>query len=143
KLVGAVPMRKLRLTDKGKAWAGITIRDPELLEITERMIEALRWQGPCELEFMRHEQTGQYFLIEINPRFPSWCYLTTGSGQNLPYAVMQLALGNDPGVLPDYRSGVTFARHAVDIICDLKALEGLTVRGEVLYRTERDGKENL
>ncbi|MDK9701488.1 MAG: biotin carboxylase, partial [bacterium] len=52
KLVGAVPMRKLRLTDKGKAWAGITIRDPELLEITERMIEALRWQGPCELEFM-------------------------------------------------------------------------------------------
>jgi len=134
KLIGAVPMRKLRLTEKGKAWAGVTIRDEELLILTKRVVELLQWRGPCELELMRHEQSGKYYLIEINPRFPSWCYLTTGSGQNLPYADLQLALGRKPGPLPDYRSGVTFARHAVDIICDLSALEGLTVHGEVVYR---------
>ncbi len=138
-LIGAVPMRKLRLTEKGKAWAGITIRDNELLELSRRVIEALQWRGPCELELMRHEQSGMFYLIEINPRFPSWCYLTTGSGQNLPYANLQLALGQDPGVLPNYRSGVTFARHAVDIICELDALEGLIVHGEVVYRDDRAG----
>lgn len=140
-LIGAVPMRKLRLTEKGKAWAGITIRDPEVLELARRTIEDLRWQGPCELELMRHETSGQFYLIEINPRFPSWCYLTTGAGQNLPYANLKLALGENPGPLPDYRSGVTFARHAVDIICDLSALEGLTIQGEVIYRETRSGKD--
>ena len=142
-LVGAVPMRKLRLTDKGKAWAGITIRDEELLDLAKRAMEALQWRGPCELELMRHEQSGKYYMIEINPRFPSWCYLTTGAGQNLPYAALQLAMGQDPGILPDYRSGVTFARHAVDIICDLKALEGLTVKGEVVYRETVAKKEGV
>lgn len=133
--VGAVPMRKLRLTDKGKAWAGITIKDPELINLAKQTVKALKWRGPCELELMKHESNGQYYIIEINPRFPSWCYLTTGSGQNLPYANLQLALGETPGVLPEYRSGVTFARHAIDIICDLSALEGLTMRGEVIYRS--------
>lgn len=134
--VGAVPMRKLRLTEKGKAWAGITIRDPELIELAKKTMQALKWRGPCELELMKHEASGKYYIIEINPRFPSWCYLTTGAGQNLPYANLKLALGEKTEELPDYRSGVTFARHAIDIICDLSALEGLTMKGQVIYRTK-------
>ena len=53
RLSGAVAMRKLRLTDKGKAWAGITIRDAELLELTRQVIEGLDWVGPAEIEFIR------------------------------------------------------------------------------------------
>ncbi|MBW2455117.1 MAG: hypothetical protein JRI68_11435, partial [Deltaproteobacteria bacterium] len=43
--IGAVPMRKMALTEKGKAWSGVTIEDPAMLDLTQRVIAALRWRG--------------------------------------------------------------------------------------------------
>jgi carbamoyl-phosphate synthase large subunit len=132
RLSGAVAMRKLRLTDKGKAWAGITIRDAELLELTRQVIEGLDWVGPAEIEFIRSAHDGRFQLFEINPRFPAWCYLTAGAGLNLPARHLKLALGE--GVAPslEYDAGTVFVRHATDIICSLDTLEALTTRGEVI-----------
>jgi len=78
--LGAVPMRKLFITDKGKAWAGVTLDNKKLLDITHKLVKNTKWTGAFELEFIRTEN--EYYLIEINPRFPAWCYLTVGSGQN-------------------------------------------------------------
>ncbi len=46
-------MRKQALTDKGKAWAGVAIDDSDLLAVGERLMHALKWQGPLELELLR------------------------------------------------------------------------------------------
>lgn len=131
RLNAAVAMRKLRLTDKGKAWAGITVRDEELLDLTRTVVEGLHWPGPMEIEFIRSNADGRFHLFEINPRFPAWCYLTAGAGLNLPYRHLKLAL--DRAVPPslDYRPGTIFVRHATDIICPLDILESLTTKGEV------------
>lgn len=132
-LVGAVPMRKLGVTDKGKAWSGVTVGDPRLLELAQKMIAALRWRGPCELEILCEEDSERLCLIEINPRFPAWCYLCAGAGQNLPAALAQLALDGHPGRLAPARSGVIYSRAAVDIICELGVLEDLSVSGRAVY----------
>jgi carbamoyl-phosphate synthase large subunit len=132
-LVGAVPMRKLGVTDKGKAWSGVTVGDPRLLELAREMIGALKWRGPCELEILCEEGSGRLCLIEINPRFPAWCYLCAGAGQNLPAAQARLALGGPPEVLPPARSGVIYSRAAVDIICELDVLESLSVTGRAVH----------
>lgn len=129
--VGAVGMRKLRLTEKGKAWAGVTMRDPALLDLAGRVLAALRWTGPIEMEFLKSSVTHEYFLIEINPRFPSWVYLAARAGQNLPLAAVRLALDEEVGALPPYEVGVTFVRHATDLVCPLAYLEDLTTRGEL------------
>jgi carbamoyl-phosphate synthase large subunit len=131
KLNGAVAMRKLRLTDKGKAWAGITVRDEELLDLTRKVIEGLQWTGPMEIEFIRSTHDQRFYLFEINPRFPAWCYLTAGSGLNLPARYLKLAQGISVPASLDYRPGTIFVRHATDIICPLDTLESLTTRGEV------------
>ncbi|MFA7331543.1 MAG: ATP-grasp domain-containing protein [Candidatus Delongbacteria bacterium] len=132
-LVGAVPMRKLGVTEKGKAWSGVTVGDPRLLELAREMIAALKWRGPCELEILCEEETERLHLIEINPRFPAWCYLCAGAGQNLPAALARRALGGAPEVLPPARSGVIYSRAAVDIICDLGVLEDLSVSGRAVH----------
>lgn len=134
-LIGAVPMRKLGVTDKGKAWSGITVGEPRLLDLAERMIRALKWRGPCELEILCEEETDRLCLIEINPRFPAWCYLCAGAGQNLPAALAQVALNGHPGKLPPARSGVIYSRAAVDIICDLDVLESINVSGRVQHHS--------
>lgn len=131
-LVGAVPMRKMALTDKGKAWGGITIADPELERFLKDVMARLKWRGPLELEVMRSRDTGKLYLLEINPRFPAWVYLAVGAGQNLPWATVQLALGEQVPPMPPYDVGTLFLRHSNDIICRLSDYESLTVRGELI-----------
>jgi carbamoyl-phosphate synthase large subunit len=55
--VGAVAMKKLYITDKGKGWSGITIREPALMALTEKTVEALQWNGGIELEFVKEKAT--------------------------------------------------------------------------------------
>ena len=43
--IGAVPMRKQYITDKGKAWGGITLTDQNLLDITHDLIRKTKWRG--------------------------------------------------------------------------------------------------
>jgi carbamoyl-phosphate synthase large subunit len=129
-LVGAVPMKKMVLTDKGKGWAGVAVRDPKLIELTRRFMRVSKWRGPCETEVLRTEQ-GRYFLIEVNPRFPAWTYLSAGAGQNLPYAVAQLAAGEPLEPLPDFRAGTMFVRIAIDQIAQMEDFQSIAQTGEL------------
>ncbi|MBC8216519.1 MAG: ATP-grasp domain-containing protein [Candidatus Marinimicrobia bacterium] len=132
-MLGAVPIRKTRLTDKGKAWAAITLKNDKLYDLSKKILKALKWAGPCELEILQDKKTKKMHLIEINPRFPAWIYLCTGADQNLPKMVVDLALGKKVDPLPVAKSGVTFVRHATDLVCPIEWLEKLTTIGELHY----------
>jgi carbamoyl-phosphate synthase large subunit len=130
-LVGAVAMKKVFVTDKGKGWAGITIRNPELLELTRTFVDKTGWRGPCELEVMR-DAAGALHLLEVNPRFPAWVYLSQGAGCNLPAALLRLARGEAVEPMTDYQVGKMFVRISIDQIADLGDLESITATGELL-----------
>lgn len=49
-IVGSCAIRKMLLTRAGKAFSGIVIEDPELDDTVRRIVAALRWNGPFELE---------------------------------------------------------------------------------------------
>ncbi|HEX7498980.1 MAG TPA: ATP-grasp domain-containing protein, partial [Polyangia bacterium] len=90
----------------------------------------LRWRGPLEVEILKSARTGEYFVIEINPRFPAWIHLSAGAGLNLPYFAVRMALGLPlPSPLPSYRAGTLFVRISVDQISDLSTFEQLTATG--------------
>ncbi len=127
--IGAVPMRKQVITDKGKAWAGITLEDENLLQITKKLIHNSKWKGPCELEMIK-TNNNEYYLIEINPRFPAWVYLAVGAGQNHPDAMMRMALGEEVKPYLEYEVGKMFIRYSYDMICDLKQFETISTFGE-------------
>jgi len=128
-LVGALPMKKMSITDKGKGWAGIAIRDSELLAITRRFVEETRWRGPCEIEVIR-DRHGEYHLLEVNPRFPAWTYLSAGAGMNLPWAVVRLATGQPVQPMENYEVGTMFVRIAIDQIARLEDLRAVAQLGE-------------
>ena len=130
-LIGAVPMRKMQLTDKGKAWGGVTISDPKLTAFVKETMARLKWRGPCELETIKSNSDGSYYLIELNPRFPAWCFLSVAAGQNLPWYVAQLALGKTVEKAPPYDIGVMFLRHSIDMVYPLEMFEAMTTLGEV------------
>lgn len=128
--LGAVPMRKLYITDKGKAWAGISLEDDELIKITKRVIQNAKWCGGCELEFIKTKE-GTYYLLEMNPRFPAWVYLAVGCGQNHPEALVKMALGHEVQAYQTYESGKLFIRYSFDQIVNLIDFEKIATLGEL------------
>lgn len=132
-LLGSVAIRKTGLTEKGKAWSAITLKNDELIRMAKKVLRALGWEGPCELEILEEKRTKKLYLLEINPRFPAWIYVSTGAKQNLPRLVVELALGKKVRPLPQAKSGIIFVRHATDLVCPLNYVEQLTVTGELHY----------
>lgn len=128
--IGAVPMRKQYITDKGKAWGGIVIDDEKLLKITRDLISKTKWRGGMELELILTSK-GEYYLIEINPRLPAWVYLAVGAGQNLPEAMVTLAQGEEVVPYDTYKSGTMFIRYSYDMIKNIDDFEKLSIFGEL------------
>lgn len=128
--LAAVPMRKQYITDKGKAWGGISIADEKALELTHHFVKASRWRGPFELELMKDNE-GAYHLLEINPRMPAWIYLAVGAGQNIPEAVACLAMGWPVEPFEKYDVGKMFVRYSWDMIVDISEFETISTLGEL------------
>ncbi len=128
--IGAVPMRKLYITDKGKAWAGVTLDDEELLDITRKVIQSTQWRGGLELEFVKTDDD-QYYLLEINPRFPAWVYLAKGAGQNHPEALVRLAMGEHVDPFERYDTGKLFIRYSWDMIVGLDEFQQISMMGKL------------
>ncbi len=128
--IAAVPMRKQYITDKGKAWGGITLADNNLLDLTRYIIKKTKWRGAMELEMIK-TISNEYYLIEINPRIPAWVYLAVAAGQNIPEALVKLALGKRVKPFTDYEVGKMFIRYSYDLIGDISQFEKLSTTGEL------------
>jgi len=128
--IGAVPMRKQYITDKGKAWAGITLDDKKMLKLTYEIIGAMKWRGGMELEIVKSSKN-ELYIIEINPRIPAWVYLAVGAGQNLPEALVKLAMGMDVKPFTSYEVGKIFIRYSYDLITNMSEFEKLSTSGEL------------
>jgi len=128
--IGAVPMRKQYITDKGKAWGGITLGDEKLLEITRNLIQQTKWRGGMELEIIK-TRDNKYYVIEINPRIPAWVYLAVGAGQNMPEVLVQMALNQKVTPFENYDVGKMFIRYSYDLIGDISQFEKLSITGEL------------
>ena len=128
--ISAVPMRKLFITDKGKAWAGITIEEDRLIDLSKKFISATKWRGGFEIEIML-TQDGKPYIMEVNPRFPAWIYLTVGAGQNQPAALVKMALGQKVEPFTSYEVGKLFIRYAWDLITDVSEFQKISAFGEL------------
>jgi carbamoyl-phosphate synthase large subunit len=128
--ISVIPMRKLYITDKGKAWSGITIEDDSLIDLAEKFIKGTKWRGGCELEVMLSND-GKPYIMEINPRFPAWIYLTAAAGQNQPAALVKMAMGMPVEIMKDYEVVKIFVRYSWDLITDIKEFQKISGSGEL------------
>ena len=128
--ISVIPMRKLYITDKGKAWAGITIDDISFIDLAHKFIRATKWRGGCELEIMQTTD-GKSYIMEVNPRFPAWIYLTAAAGQNQPVALVKMAMGETVEPFNNYEVGKMFIRYSWDLITDVTEFQTISGTGEL------------
>jgi carbamoyl-phosphate synthase large subunit len=128
--ISVIPMRKLYITDKGKAWAGITLEEEIFIDLAKKFISATKWKGGCELEIM-HTAEGKPYIMEVNPRFPAWIYLTVAAGQNQPASLVKLALGEKVQPFTTYEVGKIFIRYSWDHITNIAEFQKISGTGEL------------
>ena len=113
----------------GVTCVSVSTRSEELKRTARKIVGELKWNGPLEMEFKLDSRDGRFKLIEINPRFPAWIYLSVGVGRNLPITLLQLALGQQPGTFPETKSGVMFIRYAQEQIVSIHDFEEVIMSG--------------
>ena len=123
-----IPMRKMYITDKGKAWAGITLEDDALIDLAKQFVAATKWRGGFEIEIMK-TANDELYIMEINPRFPAWIYLSAGAGQNQPAALVKMALGEKIKPFTTYDVGKLFIRYSWDMIVDVSSFQQFSAFG--------------
>lgn len=136
-VVGSVCMKKILKAKNGTAWMGVTAKEDNLAALTEKIIKQLKWTGSIEVEFIKEQNSGKYFIIEINPRFPTWIKLAAEAGCNLPMAYVKLALRQKMEEKFEYKNGIMFARSAMDITCHISRLGELATKKELIYHADK------
>lgn len=71
--------------DSGDCIIGEYIKVPEyVIENTKKIVKDLRYSGIAEFEYKKDAVTGEFKLIEVNPRSWSWIGITPACGVSLP-----------------------------------------------------------
>jgi predicted ATP-grasp superfamily ATP-dependent carboligase len=90
----------------GASTLRVSVRDPEMIEITFRILESVGWSGVAMAEFRRDPRDGLPKLIELNPRFWGALNLAVQAGVDFPYLLYRMALGERIEPVHEYREGV-------------------------------------
>ena len=78
---------------------------PELIEQAVRLLRALNWHGPAQVEFIVDHATGKASMLEINGRFWATVELSVRAGIDFPLLACRMAIDGDVPETYSYRVG--------------------------------------
>lgn len=85
-----------------------SIYDTELREVGKSLLTGLRWHGVAMVEFKRSDRDGEYYLIEVNPKFWGSLDLAVQSGCNFPVWVLAHITNHGLEIPPTYKIGTLY-----------------------------------
>jgi carbamoyl-phosphate synthase large subunit len=107
KPVCIVPRRRIKIFH-GLSFEGVTVRDPQLVNLGIKIAAELPIYGP--FNFQAKTVDGKPLIFEINPRFSGSGILTVHAGANIPFLAVQEACGMKIPNYVEFEEGVVFSR---------------------------------
>jgi len=133
--MGLFAIKKMTTTALGKVWNAVSIKNDRLLKACDRLLEHILWRGGFELEVLIEEETQDIYLLEINPRFPAWVYMSAACGINLPERMVKHLLDMQHETHSNYDSGKIMIRYTNEILKDISDFEQISSFGELENKT--------
>lgn len=113
-ILSVVPRERLE-TAGGEAMRSVTVGDPALIALSRQVLAAIELRGPVTLQFLR-PTSGEYLLMEINPRLGGGVVASIGAGSRLPDMLAAETLGLMPEPFGGWVPGTLMARYTQEII---------------------------
>jgi len=79
--------------EAGSSTCCISVENEELLDICKDALTKLNWHGMADFDVLQRKDTGEYKIIEINPRVPASLRAAAVSGVNFPLTMVSECLG--------------------------------------------------
>lgn len=99
-----------QLRDYPVSGGAATVRESIYNENTEsslfRLLAHLGWHGVCQADFIHDEISGDYYLLDVNPRLWGSVYQAVASGIDFPYLLYLLATEGDINKHLNYKIGI-------------------------------------
>jgi len=92
----------------GGGLVNVTNRIPELQEAAGKILSALEWTGPMQIEWIWDDQNQRYCFLEINPKFFGTTQLSITAGYDYPAWALAAAMGEPIHAPDDYEEGVGY-----------------------------------
>ena len=94
--------------EAGNTAKGISVYEPEIEEISGRVLAKLQWYGIASLGFKHDEVEKRFIFMEVNPRFGGSLYLHVAAGVDFPYLFYQMFVFKREMTDGQYRVGVRY-----------------------------------
>lgn len=85
-----------------------SVYDPSLRDAGLRILDSLNWHGVAMAEFKKDKNTGEFVLMEINPKFWGSLGLSIAAGVDFPYLACRMALDGDIAPVCRFKTGVKY-----------------------------------
>jgi len=85
-----------------------SVYDPALQDAGLRILDGLNWHGVAMVEFKKDKKSGEFVLMEINPKFWGSLGLSIASGVDFPYLASRMATDGDIEPVYHYETGVKY-----------------------------------
>ena len=110
KTIGIFCKKKLRMR-AGETEKSISVKIPEIEELVKKTIEVLHLRGPIDMDIL--EESGKYYILEINPRFGGGYPHAYECGINFPkmLAVNAKKMSNDK-IENEYKEGIIALKYS-------------------------------
>ena len=111
-----VSVKKKLAMRAGETDKAITVDNPHIRKIGAKIATALGHIGNLDCDIL--EKDGEYYVLELNPRFGGGFPFSYEAGVNLPKAIIEWAKGNDIDnsiLQPEY--GKMFAKNDYLVEC--------------------------
>ncbi|MFA6226285.1 MAG: ATP-grasp domain-containing protein [Methanoregula sp.] len=85
-----------------------SVYDPALRDAGLHILDSLSWHGVAMVEFKKDQKTGEFVLMEINPKFWGSLGLSIVSGVDFPYLACRMVTDGDIEPVNHYETGVKY-----------------------------------
>jgi predicted ATP-grasp superfamily ATP-dependent carboligase len=108
--IAALTQRRLKMypSQGGQGTYNETTNNSAVRDRAQKLLEALRWHGPAQVEFRVDPRDGVPKLMEINGRFWGTLALSVVAGVDFPWLTCQMGLGKDLDSTHTYRTGLKY-----------------------------------
>ncbi len=114
-IVSAVPRIRLEQAG-GEAIRSLTLHDEVVEDLSRRILQTNAFSGPVTIQFIRDRQSGETFVMEINPRYGGAVITSFAAGADTTQCLIDEWEGRAVGPITDWKANVLMTRYFKEVI---------------------------
>jgi len=108
-VLATVPRKRLEITG-GEVTKALTVKDDSLISLANSIATTAKLKGPVNIQFIKEQQTGSVYVMEINTRFGGGVIATIEAGADFTKMLLMEYLGLPVEPISDWKNNLIMMR---------------------------------